>query len=150
MILDVLGQGTFGQVVKCQNMRTHDIVAVKVVKNKPAYLNQSKMEVAILDLVCCTSCLDLAHAQLNNEWDKNDEHHILRMNESFTHRKHLCLVFECLSSNLYELIKQNQFRGLSTQLVKVFTQQLLDALQVLKEARLIHCDLKPENILLKS
>ena len=51
LILDVLGQGTFGQVVKCQNMRTHDIVAVKVVKNKPAYLNQSKMEVAILDLV---------------------------------------------------------------------------------------------------
>jgi hypothetical protein len=53
LILDVLGQGTFGQVVKCQNMRTHDIVAVKVVKNKPAYLNQSKMEVAILDLVRC-------------------------------------------------------------------------------------------------
>jgi len=52
LILDVLGQGTFGQVVKCQNMRNHEIVAVKVVKNKPAYLNQSKMEVAILDLVC--------------------------------------------------------------------------------------------------
>jgi dual specificity protein kinase YAK1 len=51
LILDVLGQGTFGQVVKCQNMRNHEIVAVKVVKNKPAYLNQSKMEVAILELV---------------------------------------------------------------------------------------------------
>lgn len=51
LILDVLGQGTFGQVVKCQNMRTHDLVAVKVVKNKPAYLQQSKMEVAILELV---------------------------------------------------------------------------------------------------
>jgi dual specificity protein kinase YAK1 len=32
----------------------------------------------------------------------------------------------------------------------VFMAQLLDALTVLKEARLIHCDLKPENILLKS
>ncbi len=51
LILDVLGQGTFGQVVKCQNMRTHEIVAVKVVKNKPAYFNQSMMEVAILQLV---------------------------------------------------------------------------------------------------
>ena len=59
-------------------------------------------------------------------------------------------MFELLSSNLYELIKQNQFQGLSTQLVKVFTAQLLDAMTVLKEARLIHCDLKPENILLKS
>lgn len=72
------------------------------------------------------------------------------MHDSFTHKNHLCLVFECLSSNLYELIKQNQFKGLSTQLVKVFTQQLLECLAVLKDARLIHCDLKPENILLKS
>lgn len=71
------------------------------------------------------------------------------MLDSFTHKNHLCLVFECLSSNLYELIKQNQFKGLSTQLVKVFTQQLLESLAVLKDARLIHCDLKPENILLK-
>ncbi|KZV74456.1 kinase-like protein [Peniophora sp. CONT] len=137
LILDVLGQGTFGQVVKCQNMKTHEVVAVKVVKNKPAYFNQSMMEVTILEL-------------LNNTCDPNDEHHILRLRDSFIHRSHLCLVFELLSSNLYELIKQNQFQGLSTQLVKVFTAQLLDSLTVLKEARLIHCDLKPENILLKS
>ena len=52
LILDVLGQGTFGQVVKCQNMETHEVVAVKVVKNKPAYFNQSMMEVTILELVC--------------------------------------------------------------------------------------------------
>jgi len=51
LILDVLGQGTFGQVVKCQNMKTHEIVAVKVVKNKPAYFQQSMMEVTILELV---------------------------------------------------------------------------------------------------
>ncbi|KAF8549231.1 kinase-like protein [Imleria badia] len=137
LILDILGQGTFGQVVKCQNMKTNEIVAVKVVKNKPAYFNQSMMEVTILEL-------------LNNQCDPGDEHHILRLRDSFIHRNHLCLVFELLSSNLYELIKQNQFQGLSTQLVKVFTAQLLDALTVLKDARLIHCDLKPENILLKS
>lgn len=51
--------------------------------------------------------------------------------------------------NLYELIKQNQFRGLSTTLVRVFAQQLLNGLSLLNKARLIHCDLKPENILLK-
>jgi dual specificity protein kinase YAK1 len=92
----------------------------------------------------------LTVSQLNNDFDPHDEHHILRLRDSFIHKNHLCLVFEQLSSNLYELIKQNQFQGLSTQLVKVFTAQLLDALTVLKEARLIHCDLKPENILLKS
>lgn len=51
LILYILGQGTFGQVVKCQNMKTHEVVAVKVVKNKPAYFNQSMMEVTILELV---------------------------------------------------------------------------------------------------
>jgi dual specificity protein kinase YAK1 len=50
VILDILGQGTFGQVVKCQNVKSHEIVAVKVVKNKPAYFNQSMMEVTILEL----------------------------------------------------------------------------------------------------
>jgi serine/threonine protein kinase len=55
LILDILGQGTFGQVVKCQNMKTHEVVAVKVVKNKPAYFNQSMMEVTILELVCTVS-----------------------------------------------------------------------------------------------
>lgn len=137
LILDILGQGTFGQVVKCQDMTTHEIVAVKVIKNKPAYFHQSMMEVTVLEM-------------LNGNWDPNDEHHILRLKDTFIHAKHLCLVLELLSSNLYELIKQNSFQGLSTSLVRVFTAQLLDALTVLNEARLIHCDLKPENILLKT
>lgn len=51
MILDVLGQGTFGQVVKCQNLKTQEVVAVKVIKNRTAYFNQSMMEVSVLDLV---------------------------------------------------------------------------------------------------
>ncbi|ANB15940.1 serine/threonine protein kinase YAK1 [Sugiyamaella lignohabitans] len=137
LVLDILGQGTFGQVVKCQNMYNKEIVAVKVIKNKPAYLNQSMMEVSILE-------------HLNTYVDKNDEHNLLRLKDRFMHKEHLCLVFELLSSNLYELIRQNQFHGLSTNLVRVFAQQLLDSLTVLKESRLIHCDLKPENILLKS
>jgi serine/threonine protein kinase len=135
-ILDMLGSGTFGQVVKCQNLKTNDFVAVKVVKNKPAYHNQSLMEVAILEL-------------LNGRYDPSDEHHILRLLDHFTFRSHLCLVFELMSVNLYELIKQNQFRGLSTNLVRVFTAQMLDSLTVLNEAKIIHCDLKPENVLLK-
>jgi dual specificity protein kinase YAK1 len=88
--------------------------------------------------------------QLNSKLDKNDDHHLLRLKDTFIHRQHLCLVFELLSVNLYELIKQNQFRGLSTTLVRVFAQQLLTGLSLLNKARLIHCDLKPENILLKN
>jgi dual specificity protein kinase YAK1 len=59
LILDVLGQGTFGQVVKCQNLKTQEVVAVKVVKNRTAYFNQSMMEVSVLDLVGIDSALIL-------------------------------------------------------------------------------------------
>lgn len=96
-----------------------------------------------------TGRTDTHPPQLNSKYDKNDDHHLLRLKDTFIHRQHLCLAFELLSVNLYELIKQNQFRGLSTTLVRVFAQQLLNALSLLNKAHLIHCDLKPENILLK-
>ncbi|KAJ3028810.1 UNVERIFIED_CONTAM: cytochrome c oxidase subunit 1 [Siphonaria sp. JEL0065] len=136
-ILDLLGQGTFGQVVKCMNIKTRELVAVKVIKNKPAYYNQSLVEVAILDI-------------LNNKWDQSDKYHIVGMKDTFLFRNHLCIVFEMLSANLYELIKQNQFRGLSISLVRVFVKQILECLVLLSRAKIIHSDLKPENILLKT
>jgi serine/threonine protein kinase len=43
-----LGFGTFGQVAKCRNTVTGELVAIKVIKNKPAYLKQSSIEVEIL------------------------------------------------------------------------------------------------------
>ncbi|KAJ2007865.1 dual specificity protein kinase yak1 [Coemansia thaxteri] len=136
LILEMLGSGTFGQVVKCQNTRTGELVAVKVIKNKSAYYNQSMMEVQMLSL-------------LNNKYDVDDKHHILRLKESFVFRQHLVFVNELLSINLYDLLKQNMYHGLSTNLVRVLVQQILDAMIVLKQAEIIHADLKPENILLE-
>ena len=71
------------------------------------------------------------------------------MIDYFVYKNHLCIVSEQLSVNLYELIKQNQFRGLSLSLINIFSKQILDALVTLNEANVIHCDLKPENILLE-
>lgn len=136
LILDLLGQGTFGQVVKCQNTKSKEMVAIKVIKNQSAYFNQSMMEVTVLEL-------------LNQKYDKDDRHHIVRMRDTFVFRQHLCIVVELLSLNLYDLIKQNQYRGFSLALCRAFITQILDAMCIMKESRIIHCDLKPENILLK-
>lgn len=73
----------------------------------------------------------------------------MRLTDYFVFRNHLCLVFELLSVNLFELIKQNQFRGLSMTLIRCFLIQILEAMQVLVHANVVHCDLKPENILLE-
>lgn len=37
-IVQYLGQGTFGQVVKCINLRTGTQHAVKIIKNKPEFI----------------------------------------------------------------------------------------------------------------
>jgi dual specificity protein kinase YAK1 len=137
LVLDILGHGTFAQVVKCQDLTTKELVAVKVVKSKYAFTHQSLNEVALLEFI-------------NKKVDPNDQYHLLRLKDKFLHKSHLCIVFELLSSNLFELVKQNQYKGLNTGLVRKFTKQLLESLCVLKRAEIIHCDLKPENILLIS
>jgi len=40
---------------------------------------------------------------------------IIHMLESFSFRNHICMTFELLSINLYELIKKNKFQGFSLQ-----------------------------------
>ncbi|CAG9460247.1 unnamed protein product [Pedinophyceae sp. YPF-701] len=137
VVADMLGSGTFGQVAKCTCAETGRAHAVKVIKNLPAYYHQARVEIGVLQL-------------LNQRFDPHDRHNLVRMEEFFVHERHLCIVFELLSLNLYELIRHNQFRGLSINLLRVFLRQVLDALSVIREARIIHCDLKPENILLRS
>ena len=75
---------------------------------------------------------------------------IVRLMHHFTYKNHLCLCFELLSINLYELLKQNQFRGLPLDLTRRFTGQILQGLEILSDVGIIHCDLKPENILLRN
>lgn len=74
----------------------------------------------------------------------------VQMKRHFMYRNHLCLVFELLSYNLYELLRNTNFRGVSLNLTRKFAQQLCTALLFLStpEIKVIHCDLKPENILL--
>jgi len=52
--------------------------------------------------------------------------------------------------NLYHFLKFNRFQGLSMSLIKRFAVQILQALVLTQQNRVIHCDLKPENILLKN
>lgn len=65
-------------------------------------------------------------------------------------KNHLCLVFELLSYNLYDLLRNTNFRGVSLNLTRKFAQQMCTALLFLShpDLKIIHCDLKPENILL--
>ncbi|KAI8987654.1 kinase-like domain-containing protein [Mycotypha africana] len=134
-ILELMGKGSFGQVLRCFDHRTGQKVAVKMIRNKRRFHAQAMVEVKILENLIC--------------WDPEDRYHNVRMTGNFLFRNHLCIVFECLSMNLYEFIKSNNFQGFSMGLIRRFAIQLLNSLTLLQKHKLIHCDLKPENILLK-
>lgn len=52
------------------------------------------------------------------------------MLDHFNFNNHLCIVFELLSINLFELIKQNKFQGLSLQVIRVFLMQVHDIVMI--------------------
>mmetsp|Transcript_22305 Transcript_22305/g.25833 ORF Transcript_22305/g.25833 Transcript_22305/m.25833 type:complete len:651 (+) Transcript_22305:782-2734(+) len=132
-----IGKGSFGQVVRVVDLNDNVEVAIKIIKSKKPFLMQSKTEIELLNHL--------------NEKDTDDQHNIVRLITSFMYRNHQCLVFEMLSLNLYELLKNTQFGGVSLNLIRKFSKQVLKALSFLarKDVDVIHCDLKPENILLR-
>ncbi|EFW99251.1 dual specificity protein kinase pom1 [Grosmannia clavigera kw1407] len=134
-IIDLLGKGSFGQVVRCIDHKTGVLVAVKIIRNKKRFHQQALVEVNIL--------------QKLREWDPQNKHSMVNFTHSFYFRGHLCISTELLDMNLYEFIKANGFRGFSIKMIRRFTKQLLGSLMLLKQHRVIHCDLKPENILLR-
>lgn len=132
-VLEFLGRGTFGQVVKCWKRGTSEIVAIKILKNHPSYARQGQIEVSIL-------------ARLSTE--SADDFNFVRAYECFQHKNHTCLVFEMLEQNLYDFLKQNKFSPLPLKYIRPVLQQVATALMKLKSLGLIHADLKPENIML--
>ena len=69
------------------------------------------------------------------------------MNDYFTYRSHLCIVYELLGASLLDRIRERDYEGFSYLSTRFFTQQLLWAVAFHKSQSIIHCDLKPENVL---
>ncbi|OMH81015.1 Dual specificity tyrosine-phosphorylation-regulated kinase 2 [Zancudomyces culisetae] len=135
-IVQMMGKGSFGQVVKAIDHKTGSSVAVKIIRCKSSFHNQALIEVGVLEFL--------------NKNDPNGVHHIVKVIESFAFRQHLCIVTELLNMNLYDWLKANYFLGSPTVLLKHFSRQMIECLVLLANQHVIHCDLKPENILLSA
>uniref|UniRef100_A0A3Q3DWJ2 Protein kinase domain-containing protein n=1 Tax=Hippocampus comes TaxID=109280 RepID=A0A3Q3DWJ2_HIPCM len=127
---DVLGEGTFGVVVKCRNTETNAMVAVKVFKNHQNSVNNAKEEISVLKQL----------------WRLDpDECNIVRWEGFFFHKENICLNFELLDQNLREFMQHHC--PLSIQQVRPVVHQLATALSHMSGMGLVHADIKPENIM---
>ncbi|XP_068957540.1 dual specificity tyrosine-phosphorylation-regulated kinase 4 [Petaurus breviceps papuanus] len=133
-VLEMIGKGSFGQVAKCLDHKKNELVALKIIRNKKRFHHQALVELKILEAL--------------RRKDKDNTYNVVHMKDFFYFRNHLCITFELLGINLYELMKNNSFQGFSLSVIRRFTLSVLKCLQMLYVEKIIHCDLKPENIVL--
>ncbi|UJR20329.1 hypothetical protein I4U23_023460 [Adineta vaga] len=134
-ILETLGKGSFGLVLRCYDHKKKETVALKIIRNKKRFQQQGLVEVNIL-----------THLKA---LDSDNSLNLVHIKEHFYFRSHLCITFEILGINLYELIRKNNYQGFSIHLVRRFANSLLQCLRITFREKIIHCDLKPENIILR-
>ncbi|KAG9353465.1 hypothetical protein JZ751_018064, partial [Albula glossodonta] len=128
-ILERLGQGSFGLVMKCLDHKTKELVAVKVIHNMKSANRLALKELEILDIV--------------RREDETNCYNVIHMKEHLTFRKHLCIVFELQGMDLYRLIRNNHFQGFTLTQTHHYASALVTSLQMLHKQKIIHCDLKP-------
>jgi dual specificity tyrosine-phosphorylation-regulated kinase 2/3/4 len=132
-IITILGKGSFGICCKCYDKKNNEYVCIKILKNSPNSLEQAKLEINIIK-------------SLNSDKIRKSGYFV-KMKNYFNLKRHICIVFELLSINLYEEIQNSNFVGFDLTTILKFSIQLLFGLLILKNKSIIHCDLKPENIL---
>ncbi|SFD26401.1 TOMM system kinase/cyclase fusion protein [Chitinophaga sp. CF118] len=130
-ILEILGEGTFGQVYKAVQIATNQYVAIKVLKCDHL---QGKQQIARFEREV-QICAEISHPYIVKLLDKG-----------YTSDNIPFVVFEYLSGvTLKKLILQEG--AVSFHDTKELMGQVLDALSCAHDKGIVHRDLKPENIM---
>lgn len=127
---EVLGEGTYGRVVKAKRRQTGEVVAMKEIK--PSSSEEGVPSTAIREIAILK--------ELNHD-------NIVRLHDVFCKPGKLTLVFELAESDLKKHMKSLN-GALTPAMVQDFSRQLLTGLEFCHANRIIHRDLKPQNLLI--
>jgi protein kinase len=127
-VLRVLGDGTYGEVIKAQNRQSGDLVAIKRMKKK--FYNWD-------------DCMNLAEVKALR---KLRHPNLVKLKEVIREQDILYLVFEFLECNLYEIMKDRQ-KYFAESVLRNYMYQMFQGLAFMHKAGLFHRDMKPENVL---
>ncbi|KAA1475862.1 kinase-like protein [Dentipellis sp. KUC8613] len=138
-VFSSLGKGMFANVVRARVLQgdpgeTGKEVAIKIIRSQESMYKAGLKEVQILNKL--------------KQSDPEDKKHIVRLERTFEHRGHLCIVFESLSMNLRDVVKRfGKDVGLNIRAVRAYAHQLFLAMSLLRKCNIMHADIKPDNIL---
>jgi len=132
-ILAELGEGTFGKVVKCEDMKKEKILAIKIIKNVKKYREAAKLEINVLAKLA--------------KYDPEGENLCVVMYDWFDYHGHKCIAFELLGKSVFDFLKDNNYSPYPLEHVRQIAYELCLSVSFLHANRLTHTDLKPENIL---
>ncbi|TDH67261.1 hypothetical protein CCR75_002427 [Bremia lactucae] len=130
----VLGQGSYGQVVRCKHLPTGEIVAIKKIQNvfsDPIDAKRILRELCILRQLRHPNIVQIREIIAPGDMNRFQD---------------LFVVFEYLPSDLEKLLHSPQF--LTAEHLRWLLLDLLKALKYMHSAEIVHRDLKPANVLL--
>ena len=134
-----LGFGHFSTVWLVEKKETEEKSALKIVKSAKVYTEQAIDEIKLMTKM--------------NEMDPERKENVVHILDNFTHDgpngKHICMNIELGGSNLLDLIKYYDYKGIPMDQSKMISREVLKALDFIHtKCGIIHTDIKPENILL--
>ncbi len=127
-VLKVIGDGTYGSVMKAVNVQTGEVVAIKKMKKKFYKWD------ACVELKEIKSLIKLSHPN------------IVRLIEVIKERNELHFVFEFLDVNVFQLMKDRQ-KLFPEATIRNIIYQTLQGLEYMHKNGYFHRDMKPENLL---
>ena len=132
---ELLGQGTFGKVLKCSDSYNgNKLLAIKVIKAIDRYREAAKTELRILQTIRAN--------------DPQGNYQCILLDECFDYKSHICLVTDLYGRSIYDFMCSNAIAKFPGSQVQAIARQLIRSVCFLHDLGIIHTDLKPENILL--
>ncbi|KAJ5073089.1 binding protein [Anaeramoeba ignava] len=140
--IKIIGDGTYGKVIKAREKKTGEIIAlkkIKVVQEKEGFPITALREIMILQ--------------------KLDHKNIIKLKEIVTSRleeetrenlTEFYLVFEYMDHDLVGLTNSPQIPNFSLPQIKCYFQQLLEALLYCHKKQIVHRDVKAANLLINN
>ena len=135
-IIKRIGKGSYATVWMAYDFNNNNIVAIKI--QHPDNYQEGKDEIKFLKKVKIYKSLYINNL-LNDFIEERDNN------------KYICMVFELLAGNLYDIIKKKKYKnGLNINIVKNITHQIMIGLDIIhNHINAYHADIKPENILVE-